>query len=329
MLHTRLTLALRDGAMSLPQDGRLLVIGPGAQHDLSALPKDRVTVYSHFFPDHAHWTSRGFDTVSLMPNHGFAAALVCAPRSKPQAQAWIAAASKATGDGLVLLDGQKTDGMDSLLKAIRKKANLLGTLSKAHGKLVWFDAADVTDWTAADTRLEGGFITRPGVFSADGIDKGSAALAEAMPETISGRVADLGAGWGYLSRHILQRSGVTSLDLIEADLVALDCARLNLDDARANFVWGDATQFQPPQPYDVVISNPPFHTGRAGDPNLGRAFIRSAATMLTPSGRFVMVANRHLPYEDTLAEQFNTVEDLGGTPGFKLLSGVKPRRTRR
>ncbi|MCK8483399.1 methyltransferase [Aliiroseovarius sp. S2029] len=329
MLHTRLSLALRDGALSFPQHGRLLVIGPGPQHDLSALPKDRVTVYCRLFPDHARWTARGFDTVSALPDHGYAAALVCAPRSKSQAQAWVAAATTATGGGLVLLDGQKTDGIDSLLKAIRKKANLLGTLSKAHGKLIWFDTADVSEWSAADTRLEDGFITRPGVFSADGIDKGSAVLAAAMPDDITGRVADLGAGWGYLSHHILLRPGVTALDLIEADLVALDCARLNVDDPRAQFIWSDATQYRPAQPYDVVISNPPFHTGRAGDPELGRAFIRAAAAMLTPSGRFVMVANRHLPYEDTLAEQFGTVEDLGGTPGFKLLSGIKPRRTRR
>ena len=329
MFHTRLSLALRDGAVSLPQDGRLLVIGPSAQHDLSALPTDRVTIYSRIFHEHAHWTSRGYDTVSTLPDRGFAAALVCAPRSKPLAQAWVAAATKATDGGQVLLDGQKTDGIDSLLKTIRKKADLLGTLSKAHGKLVWFDKADVADWATTDTQLDGGFTTRPGVFSADGIDKGSAVLAAAMPDDIDGRVADLGAGWGFLSQHILQRSGVTSLDLIEADLVALDCAKLNIDDARANFVWGDATQFRPPQLYDVVISNPPFHTGRAGNPELGRAFIRAAAAMLAPSGRFVMVANRHLPYEDTLAEQFNVVEDLDGTPGFKLLSGVKPRRTRR
>ncbi len=329
MFHTRLSLALRDGAVSLPQDGPVLVIGPGAGHDLSALPKDRLTVYSRFFPDHAHWASRGFKTVSTLPDSGFTAAVVCAPRSKPLAQAWVEAATRATDGGLVLLDGQKTDGIDSLLKAIRKTANLLGTLSKAHGKLVWFDRADVTDWAATDTHLDGGFTTRPGVFSADGIDKGSAVLAAAMPDSISGRVADLGAGWGYLAHHVLQRPGVTTLDLIEADLVALDCAKLNVDDPRASFIWTDATQYRPAQPYDVIISNPPFHTGRAGDPNLGRAFIRSAAAMLTPSGRFVMVANRHLPYEDTLAEQFGTVEELGGTPGFKLLSGIKPRRTRR
>ncbi|MCI2395460.1 class I SAM-dependent methyltransferase [Aliiroseovarius sediminis] len=329
MLHTRLSIALRDGAFSLPESGRILVIGPSADHDLSSLPKDRLTIYSRFFPDHDHWKSAGFDTVSALPESGFAAGLICAPRSKALAQAWVRAATEATGGGVVLLDGQKTDGIDSLLKAVKKRADMLGTLSKAHGKLVWFEKADVADWAAVDTQLDGGFITRPGVFSADGIDKGSAVLAAAMPPSIKGRVADLGAGWGFLSRHILDRTGVTALDLIEADLVALECAKMNIADARARFIWHDATRFRPDTPYDVVISNPPFHTGRSGDPNLGRAFIRSAADMLTPTGRFVMVANRHLPYEDTMADLFREVEDLGGTAGFKLLSGAKSRRTRR
>lgn len=329
MLKTRLSLALSDGALALPQTGRVLIIGPTADHDLSALPKERVTLYCRQFTDYRHWQAKDYDTVSTFPDGPFAAALICVPRAKPLAQAWIEAANTATSRGLVVVDGQKTDGIDSLFKALKKKAMMLGSLSKAHGKLIWFEQADTKDWTARDKVLDGMFTTRPGVFSADGIDKGSAVLSAAMPPDIKGRVADLGAGWGYLSHHILDRPGVTSLDLIEVDRVALDCAQLNITDARARFFWDDATDFKPDAPYDVVISNPPFHTGRAANLDLGRAFIRSAARMLKGSGRFVMVANRHLPYEDTLAEMFREVENLGGSPGFKLLSGAKPRREKR
>lgn len=328
MLRTRLPLALNDGALSLPQTGRILVVGPTADHDLSALPKERLTLYCRLFTDHRHWQTKGYDTVSAFPKGPFVAALICTPRAKPLAQAWIEAASIATSRGLVMVDGQKTDGIDSLFKALKKKAIILGNLSKAHGKLIWLEQADTKDWTASDKVLDGMFTTRPGVFSADGIDKGSAVLSAAMPPDIKGRVADLGAGWGYLSHHILERPGVTSLDLIETDQVALDCAQINITDVRARFFWADATAFKPDASYDVVISNPPFHTSRAANPELGRAFIRSAARMLKGSGRFVMVANRHLPYEDSLDEMFREVEDLGGSPGFKLLSGTKPRRTK-
>jgi 16S rRNA (guanine1207-N2)-methyltransferase len=62
----------------------------------------------------------------------------------------------------------------------------------------------------------------------------------------------------------------------------------------------------PTEPYDAILSNPPFHTGRRADPGLGRAFISAAARMLKPSGKFIMVANRHLPYEDALKDAFGT-----------------------
>ncbi|MCK0140873.1 class I SAM-dependent methyltransferase [Aliiroseovarius sp. F20344] len=329
MLQTRLPIALDDGLITLPSDGPILVVGPTTEHDFPALPKDRVTIYSQFYPDVTFWQARGYSVECELPEKGFAAAVVCAPRSKALAQAWLHAANRATEGGLVILDGQKTDGMDSHLKALKNRARNLGHLSKAHGKLVWFQGLDAAEWETADIRLPDGFVTRPGVFSAEKIDKGSEVLAAVMPDAINGRVADLGAGWGYLSRHILSREGVEALDLIEADKVALDCARRNVDDPRARFFWDDATAFTPDQPYDVVISNPPFHTSRAGRPELGQAFIQSAARILKPSGRLVMVANRHLPYEDTLAKHFRVVEDLGGTPGFKLLAGLKLHRASR
>jgi len=159
--------------------------------------------------------------------------------------------------------------------------------------------------------VEGGFVTRPGVFSADGSDRGSVLLAAALPEKIKGHVADLGAGWGYLSRAILAHDGVKSLDLVEADREALDCARENITDPRAVFHWADATSFKPARPWDVVVMNPPFHTSRAADPELGAAFIRAAHRGLLPSGSLWLVANRHLPYDRILTPLFRNVEDIG------------------
>ncbi|HHS94891.1 MAG TPA: class I SAM-dependent methyltransferase, partial [Rhodobacterales bacterium] len=204
---------------------------------------------------------------------------------------------------------------------------LAGSLSKAHGKLFWITGASFGDWVASDRQVEGGFITRPGVFSADGPDKGSRALLATLPP-LKGRVGDLGAGWGYLARHILEAGDVSHIDLIEADSVALDCARANLSDPRARFIWADATRFSAKVPFDVVVSNPPFHVGRAGDPDLGRAFIAAAARMLTPRGSFWMVANRHLPYEETLAAAFRHVEEVGSEGGFKVFHASHPSRRR-
>jgi 16S rRNA (guanine1207-N2)-methyltransferase len=198
---------------------------------------------------------------------------------------------------------------------------------KAHGKCLQFAAAPLfDDWAAADQHPLPGFVTRPGVFSADGVDPGSALLAAALPSGLAGRVADLGAGWGWLSVQVLAHPGVTALELVEADHAALGCARQNVTDPRARFHWADATRFRPERPVDHVVMNPPFHRGRAADPGLGAAFIAAAAAMLAPGGTLWMVANRQLPYEAPLAAGFREVTPLGAAEGFKLISARHPLR---
>ena len=59
--------------------------------------------------------------------------------------------------------------------------------------------------------------------------------------------------------------------------------------------------------------------GRADLPALGRAFIETAAAALHPRGTLRLVANRHLPYEATLAAHFARVGTLAVQDGFKVI----------
>ncbi len=120
-----------------------------------------------------------------------------------------------------------------------------------------------------------------------------------------------------------------SLDLVEAEAAALECARRNVTDPRAAFHWADATRFHPSAPVDAVVCNPPFHTGRSADPALGAAFIRNAAAMLQPHGHLWLVANRHLPYGPVLSDCFREVEDLGGDGSFRVIRAGRPQRAAR
>lgn len=147
-----------------------------------------------------------------------------------------------------------------------------------------------------------GFQTRAGIFSADGIDPGSALLAEQLPKNLRGSVADLGAGWGYLSKAVLEKNpAIKALHLYEADSRALHCARTNLEGSSVplEFHWHDVAAGLPGK-YENIVMNPPFHSGQETDVSLGRAFLRSAADALRTGGRLFLVANRQLPYEAEL-----------------------------
>ncbi|MEM6745680.1 MAG: methyltransferase, partial [Pseudomonadota bacterium] len=169
-------------------------------------------------------------------------------------------------------------------------------------------------------------VTAAGIFSWDGADPGSALLAEALPP-LQGVVADLGAGWGFLSAAVLASAAVARIDLIEAEHAALTCARANLDDARAAFHWADARSPRLAEGgHDAVICNPPFHEARAAEPALGDAFIASAARLLKPSGALWLVANRHLPYARALDARFAQVEELAGDRRYRIVRAARPRR---
>jgi 16S rRNA (guanine1207-N2)-methyltransferase len=326
MRSARLSLALDTGALVLPETGPIAVYRPRIGDDLSALPRDRVVVLTGFRPDHDHFAA----SHSVAPVPHYAAAVVCLPRAREAARALIARASaEVAPGGVIVVDGQKTDGIDAALKELRGRVDLSESLSKSHGKLATFPAGKVlADW-AAQPALVDGFQTLPGVFSADGPDRGSVLLAAALPEKLSGKVADLGAGWGYLAASILSRPGVRQIDLVEAEADALDCARVNVADGRARFHWADATTWRPDTLLDAVVMNPPFHAGRDADPGLGAAFIRAARRMLAPNGSLWLVANRHLPYDAALSECFLAHEEVAGDGAFRVIHATKPVRAKR
>ena len=328
MFSTRLNIALERGLVALPDDGTIAVIGARASDVLSSLPIERLEVVTRFFPDHAHWKKAGIKT-SPDPVGPYSLAFVLLPRSRAEARHLLALTMSAC-QGPVVVDGQKTDGIDGILKELRGRTEVGDTLSKAHGKLAVVGHADLSDWIADTPDLKDGrFETVPGVFAADGTAPGSALLAEALPASLKGHVVDLGAGWGFLSHAVWAREGVTCVDLVEADHAAVAMARRNVSDPRARFHWADALSFEPDEQVDHVVMNPPFHTSRKPDTALGQGFIRAAGRMLKPKGSLWLVANRHLPYETVLSDTFSEVRLLDETASYKLFHARSPRRPRK
>ena len=200
---------------------------------------------------------------------------------------------------------------------------------QAHAALVaQWRQLDAPRRVAATDVPGGGFQSRPGVFAWDRVDAASAMLAAALPTDLQGRVADFGAGWGYLSMQALARCPrIASLDLYEADARALALARRNLAGAAvpAAFHWHDV-EAGVAERFDAIVCNPPFHAlGRGERPDIGRAFIAAAAAALKPGGRLWLVANRHLPYEDALGAGFAQVRIVAQAGGFKIVEAEKAR----
>ena len=314
---SRIGLAFEAG---LPKPSeRTVVLHPDMDFDVTNL--SNVLIVQPFFPSNVAWQNKGYSCQVSLPFKPFELAIVCCTRSRQQTADLIAQASSQAD--LVVVDGQKVDGIEAHYKSLRKLVEIEGNVTKGHGRLFWFSSADLSNLRATPQSFKD-FITIAGVFSANAVDQGSELLAAALPENLRGDVADFGAGWGFLSSKILNYQSVISLDLIEADATALEYAKLNIKDPRANFYWDDATAWN--GSYDAIIMNPPFHKGRLGNPDLGRAFIINAARCLRPKGDLWMVANRHLPYENVLNQCFENVSEILGNSQFKLFHSSRPKR---
>jgi 16S rRNA (guanine1207-N2)-methyltransferase len=278
-------------------------------------------------------------SVAVDPAARFPLVLVLPPRQRDAARALFAqAVAHVAPGGIVVASIANSEGAKSGQADLARLAGPLQVQSRQHCRVFWtapldgaHDTALAAEWRDADAPRpigDGRHLSRPGVFAWNRIDPASALLAAHLPADLAGHGADLGAGYGYLASELLTRCpAVTALDVYEADARALDLARSNLapfgERVALAFHWHDVTSGLL-QPCDFVVSNPPFHALTQADrPDLGRAFIASAAAALRVGGRLLMVANRHLPYEAELAAQFGAVRVLAQAQGFKAILAIK------
>ncbi len=266
--------------------------------------------------------------------YDFSACLILAGKFKALNEHMIdRALMMTTPGGSIIVAGEKNSGIGSLRKRTASTGSIINSVSKFHSIVFELESiGGATDSVVTQQRkvVSDGrtYITASGLFSSDGLDDGSRLLAGHFNNNIKGTIADLGAGWGYLSAELLLRSNsITGMDLYEADWNGIKISRQNLIDISKNvetsFNWHDVLCETISKRYNWVIMNPPFHTGRDASTELGQKFIQSAAMILKPRGKLLMVANRHLAYEATLAKYFSSFRILEHKAGFKILSAQK------
>ncbi|MHA6204096.1 class I SAM-dependent methyltransferase [Dyella soli] len=331
------------GQLRLPADGRVLFLRARDGFRLREMAGAGWTCEQSFRPFADALERSGMRVATPDLDACFPLVLVLPPRQRDEARALFAhAVRRAMPGGVVLAAMPNAEGARSGESDLARLAGPLQQLSKHKCRVFWtqplgdgVEHALLDEWLALDAprRNAAGYMSRPGLFAWDRVDTASALLAAHLPADLAGAVADLGAGYGYLSAQVMARCpGATCIDLYEAEARAFEPARLNLAQAQRecgrevpfSLHWHDVAEGLPRR-YDAIVSNPPFHQGRADLPELGRAFIDTAANALLPHGRLWLVANRHLPYESTLAARFNQVRTVTVAEGFKVIeaNGVR------
>lgn len=159
------------------------------------------------------------------------------------------------------------------------------------------------------------FWTDAGVFSRGEIDRGSETLLKALPKDLSGRILDLGCGWGLIGTVIGKTRGNARVVLCDVNERAVELSRRNL---KENGVDGEAVLSDGfaslEGTFDAVVTNPPI---RAGKSVIYRLF-KEAADRLSPEGRLYLVIRKQqgaesaLKYLNTIFHEAKAVDKSGG-----------------
>lgn len=337
-----LFLPFTAGQLTLPADGSVLFLRARDGYRLREVAQRSWRCEQSFKPFADALLRSGYQVGEADAGERFKLVLVLPPRQREEARACFARAVRhAEGGGVVAACVPNAEGAKSAQADLAALLGSVSHLSKHKCRVFWGrpdtsgDHALRDAWLALDRPQANaaGYFSRPGLFAWDRVDTASALLAAHLPQDLQGRVADFGAGYGFLAAQLIAHCPkLTRLDLYEAEARALEPARLNIAQAMREHArelavelhWHDITEGVA-RDYDGVVCNPPFHQGRADLPELGRAFIARAAQALLPSGRLWLVANRHLPYEATLAQHFDQLRSVAVQDGFKLIeaSGVR------
>lgn len=328
-----------EGRLPWPEGGAMFLRARDGW-PLHERPLPGLTCEQSFKPEADALSQAGFAVNVTGAAKTYELVLILPPRQRDEARALMARAVAMTKPGGRIIVSQSNDeGARSSESDLAQLAGDVESMSKNKCRVFWtaslarLNVPLIAQWQELDAIrpiADGRFVSRPGIFAWDRIDVASALLAEHLPTNLAGRAADLGAGFGYLSAELLTRCpGITALDAYEAENRALELARVNLRSFEArtpiDYRWHDVAAGLP-DTYDVIVTNPPFHAQRAMDrPDIGRRFITVAATSLRPGGKLWLVANRHLPYELVLTENFASVRTVVQAHGYKIIEAVRAK----
>lgn len=176
--------------------------------------------------------------------------------------------------------------------------------------------------TARALGLTLSFETDAGVFSKNELDPGSRLLIESMG-ALSGRVLDLGCGWGPVGTFLSLANPQAQLVMSDVNERALDLARRNLKNNGAAAEVVESDGFESIEgTFDHVVTNPPIRAGKA----LIYGLFDTAHERLRDGGALTIVIRKQQGAPSALKhlqETFGNAEVIAKGGGYWIIRSVK------
>lgn len=190
------------------------------------------------------------------------------------------------------------------------------------------EAAPFPKW-AGDLDLNFELASHGATFGGPTLDHGSrlllATLAADAPD--AHRIVDLGCGNGVFAvaaALVNPEAQVIATDQSQAAVAAtaLTAGRAGVAD-RITVHRADGTEAVPDGWAELILLNPPFHSGSTVHTGVAHRLIRSCARALAPGGELRIVFNSNLGYRSLVERTIGSTRQLARDRTFTVLSAIR------
>jgi 16S rRNA (guanine1207-N2)-methyltransferase len=169
-------------------------------------------------------------------------------------------------------------------------------------------------------------VATGGAFAGTSVDIGTRALLGVMGDLPPfDSAVDLGCGTGILAAQLKRLRPHSRVLASDQSAAAVESTRLTMeangldvaverDDALSQVAGGSA---------DLVLLNPPFHTGAAVHSGLATKLFEASARVLRPGGELWSVWNSHLAYKPALRSIVGETREVARTAKFTVTASTK------
>ena len=310
--------------------GSLLLTGLPADDLLGTLPNARgwcwhagdIAALDARFEGRVHFGTEA-------PGEPFDAAVLFLPKARDLTDYLInALASRLAGRELFLV-GEKRAGIEAAARQLRPLGRARKLDSARHCQL-WQvtveEAPQAVELTSLakhfEIDIDGGplkVVSLPGVFSHGRLDRGSALLLDNLDRLPSGHLLDFGCGAGVLGAAVKRRYPDNQVTMLDVDAFATASSRLTLaaNGLEAEVLTGNGIDAAPKH-LDVILTNPPFHSGVHTDYAATETLLRKAREHLKKSGELRLVANSFLRYQPIIETHLGVCAVMAEGQGFRI-----------
>lgn len=159
------------------------------------------------------------------------------------------------------------------------------------------------------------------------LDHGSRLLLRTLredPPAEPGRILDVGCGNGVLAVSAALAWPAAQVLASDQSTAAVSAARLTAEAAgvadRIEVRRADGSEAVPEGWADLVLLNPPFHTGATVHAGVAHRLIRSSSRALAPDAELRLVFNSHLDYRPLLEQTVGPTRRLARNRTFTVLA---------